>query len=164
MGYTHYWITFPRTAQFRAAWPAIVADSCAITAEVARRGITLRGPHGTGAPVTGPDRICLNGPASDGDDGWGEAFDLTADPRHVHYQPPGLPRGAVWSFCKTGRNPYDLAVTAILLRASQHAPRHVRLCSDGSWDTDWLPARDLICALFGASTPATPLGRGFPPA
>jgi hypothetical protein len=68
----------------------------------------------------------------------------------------------VWSFCKTGRSSYDLAVTAILLRASQHAPRHIRLSSDGSWDAEWRPARDLIHGLFGADTSTSPLGSGFP--
>lgn len=64
----------------------------------------------------------------------------------------------MWSFCKTGRSPYDLAVTAVLLRASQH----IRLSSDGFWDAEWRPARDLIHGLFGADTSTSPLGRGFP--
>jgi hypothetical protein len=69
-------------------------------------------------------------------------------PRHPHA--PGRPRRAAGradphrqaaaerlDHRRQRHLPYDLAVTAILLRADQLAPEQVVLASDGPWQHDW---------------------------
>lgn len=54
-----------------------------------------------------------------------------------------------FDFCKTARKPYDLAVCLVLLSMKRHAPRSVRLGSDGDWDGEWTQARMVYKELFG---------------
>ncbi|KAE8344839.1 hypothetical protein BDV24DRAFT_126483 [Aspergillus arachidicola] len=56
--------------------------------------------------------------------------------------------GNDFSFCKTGRRPYDLVVSTILLRAYVLAPSSFELSSDGNWDNDWVEARDLYHCIW----------------
>lgn len=57
--------------------------------------------------------------------------------------------GVVRTFCKTERFPYDLAVTAILLRCSSLVPDTFLVHSDGDWTEEWL--RDATCPPTGMS-------------
>lgn len=157
MGYTHYWTYLPRSAQFRAAWPVIAADAAVIAASLPARGILLRGPGGTGLPEIGEARICIDGPPGRAS----EAFHLSPDgpPLPVPALGLGLPDGVAFWFCRTDLLPYDLAVTAVLLRARQHAPASFAISSDGQWDSGWLTARELTRELFGAAAVENPLGR-----
>jgi hypothetical protein len=58
--------------------------------------------------------------------------------------------GVVQAFCKTERFPYDLAVTAILLRCRCIAPEAFLLSSDGDWEKDW--SQDATYPPTGLST------------
>lgn len=126
MGYTHYWEydgdaeTFAKTA----------LDAKAI---VAASPVPLA--HGTD-PKLGPEvsegRIWLNG--ADDDDY--ETFGITAG------------HATTFDFCKTANKPYDIVVVAILIRFAQHGGTHVKVRSDGEWDSDWKAGRDLVAELF----------------
>ncbi len=129
MGYTHY---ISRAADFGAAeWADITAAARTIIRACEGRGVRVAGPHGYGAPRVTDAEIALNGSV---DDAW-ESFDLTRET-------------ASWSFCKTNRAPYDLAVTAILLYAARRSPSAITIDSDGEIDgADWTPARELLTEL-----------------
>ncbi|MFE7485138.1 hypothetical protein [Streptomyces sp. NPDC057552] len=61
-------------------------------------------------------------------------------------------RGFTYSFCKTGGvrpKPYDMAVTAAMLRAHTLAPDCFAIDSDGDWDQEWVHARAIHRMLFG---------------
>lgn len=71
--------------------------------------------------------------------------------------------------CTTSRKPYDLAVSAILLRCTLLLPQAFAVASDGAWDAEWahgatpgttaprLGARTVIANLFDVRPPASPL-------
>ncbi|MCP2323623.1 hypothetical protein HDA40_002130 [Hamadaea flava] len=157
MGYVHTYGYQPGSDPFAAAWPAIVGDVQTIIAAVAEIGIAVCGPMGTGDPIADlSDGIMLNG-----DDAAGlsfDGFDLPA-PHHT----PGAPADCrVWRFVKTARRPYDLAVTAILLRAHLLAPEVFAIGSDGQWAEEWttppgVNPRDLVARLFGVHVADDPL-------
>lgn len=54
-----------------------------------------------------------------------------------------------FDFCKTARKPYDLAVCLVMLSMKRHAPRSVRIATDGEWDGEWTEARRVYKELFG---------------
>ena len=136
MGYTHYFRYQPTSASFATVWAQIITDSRVICQAATAAGIALAGPLGTGTPVIDEAHgIGLNGDAERGEDY--ETFTIL---------PPQVPGSDHQSwFCKTERRPYDLAVTAILLRCKLLAPHEFRIASDGTWQ-EW----------------ATPIGRGLP--
>jgi hypothetical protein len=129
MGYTHYW----RHAELPAdLFAEIAADAKAI---VAASPVPLAGFDGTGEPEFTEDEFSLNG--ADPDDY--ETFSL----RTV---------ATDYDFCKTGQRPYDVVVTAILLRAAALAfARDVKFefWSDGDLDVDWAAGRELVGKVFG---------------
>lgn len=128
MGYTHY-ATVTDAAAFAAAMPQIAADARKIIGAVE---VPVAGWDGTGAAEITDTEIRLNGLAPEDY----ETFALTTE------------SGS--SFCKTGRRPYDVIVTAILLRAFVHAPSAIEVESDGDMDgEDWTPAHRVVEALFG---------------
>lgn len=131
MGYTHYWDHAIITPE---AWAGLVSDSRRI---IKAADIPLAGPDGTGVPVIDRDRISFNGTASDDQDY--ETFELT-------------PAITDFDFCKTARRPYDLVVTAILLRAVLTVPGF-RIQSDGDWLEDWQDARVIYARVFGEEPP-----------
>lgn len=127
MGYTHYWEfdgdaeTFARTALDAKA---IIEHEAAI----------LAGPMGTGDPVLNEGEIAFNG--REDQHGDYETFSIRAE-------------ATGFDFCKTrGDMPYDVAVTAVLIRFAQHGVGHVKVSSDGEWD-DWAEGRALVDKLFG---------------
>lgn len=127
MGYTHNW---DKSDTAEDVWAALVADARRI-AETA--GVPLAGPMGDGEPQFNAERIALNGVEATGDDY--ESFVLVSG-------------ATTFEFCKTGRMPYDVVVTAILLRAAHTVPGFdVR--SDGGWGSDWVEARKLYATVFG---------------
>ncbi|WIN00021.1 hypothetical protein ACTOB_003696 [Actinoplanes oblitus] len=138
MGYTHYWQYQPASAAYAAVWPRIVADTRRILTEIGTT-IALAGPDGTGTPLLDlTEGIAYNGARPDDF----ETFDLA---------PPGA-SDRPWGFCKTERRPYDLAVTATLLRCHLLLPDEFGIGSDGNLDSDWAPAHKLIQNLFDTGT------------
>ncbi|BCY08943.1 hypothetical protein [Actinoplanes sp. L3-i22] len=163
MGYTHYWSLLVNDPGYRTLWPQIVTDTARILDAVRRAGIGIAGPYGWGLPILDPGcDISFNGAA-----GPGLAADTFALAR------PGLDdERPVWAvnFCKTKRLPYDVAVTATLLRCHLLAPHALTLSSDGTWNRQWkygrkLPGtrrrgpspRALITDLFGPIPATDPL-------
>jgi hypothetical protein len=161
MGYTHYFSYHPDTPAFRAAWPGMRADADRVLDRVEAAGIRLcRDPfEGTLPPEY--EVIAFNGSMDD---------DLCGEPLVVAPRLPGPSRrtesGRVIHFCKTGRNPYDVAVATILLRCHRLLPDQFSINSDGAWDAEWwygesrpsglLSARGLAAELFGDEDPACP--------
>lgn len=146
MLYTHYWAYQPDSAQFTAIFPRLIADSHDILARLSDRGVSLAGPTGIGEPLLNEAIIAVNGTRPQS----GENFVLApcSGSGITAHTPDGTAFRMDW--CQTRRQPYDLAVTAILLRAAQLAPRHVALASDGSWPDAWDAARQLLIELFDA--------------
>jgi hypothetical protein len=146
MVYTHYWAYQPDSPQFTAIFPRLVADSRDILAHLADRGVQLAGPTGIGEPLLNESIIAVNGTRPETGENFvlapGSGSGITA------HTPDGTAFRTDW--CQTRRQPYDLAVTAILLRASQLAPRHVVLASDGFWQNEWDGANRLLFELFDA--------------
>lgn len=153
MVYTHYWAYQPDSAQFTAIFPRLVADSRDILAHLSGQGVSLAGPTGVGEPLLNEAIIAVNGTRPES----GENFVLAPGSGSgiAAHTLDGTPFRMDW--CQTRRAPYDLAVTAILLRAAQLAPRHVALSSDGSWQHEWDTAHRLLIGLFDAYSEANRL-------
>lgn len=115
MGYTH------RSVNSTAS-PAVLADACTI---IDAAGVTICGPDGTGSPeLTLEDGIWLNGSEAAGEDY--ETFHLPGT--------NGTDDTGLSSFCKTGRRPYDIVITAIFV--SVVVRNGQSFDTDGDWD-DW---------------------------
>lgn len=166
MGYTHYYRYVPEHPGFRAAWPRMVEDADRIIERVRSTGIFITGFDGK--PAAGVDRIAFAG--DDDNELSGESFVIT--PKLADLDPwEREKQGVVTNFCKTERYPYDVAVTAILLRCHLLAPDAFAIHSDGRWDEDWaqeacwpatgLNTRDLVAELFGDRPTESPFSRFF---
>ncbi|MEJ3745524.1 hypothetical protein WEI85_19810 [Actinomycetes bacterium KLBMP 9797] len=170
MGYTHYWSVRRGHPGYAQAWPGIVGDARRIIDAVGATGVAVAGPNGYGQAVLDlAEGIAFNGDGTAGLDY--EAFRLGP--------PAPFWTGDTWAFCKTAGRPYDLAVTAVLLRCRLLLPRVVQIQSDGRWDDEWLRgaqpalssaaglrpagARALVTDLFGAVPTASPFDRWRPP-
>ncbi|HTJ68190.1 MAG TPA: hypothetical protein VL551_11725 [Actinospica sp.] len=147
MVYTHYWAYQPDSTEFTAAFPQLLADAHLILASLSERGVALAGPTGIGQPLLNESIIAFNGVRPN----TGENFVLApaAGSGLTEHTEAGEPFKL--DYVQTRALPYDLAVTAILLRAHQLAPWSLTLASDGSWEQDWRAARDLLDDLFGTS-------------
>ncbi|WP_432983154.1 hypothetical protein [Dactylosporangium sp. CA-233914] len=144
MGYTHSWRCQPGSGWYAAIWPQLFADTRSILDTVTAAGTRLTGPDGTGTPWLDPATgVAFNGVV-------GQACDT------FRLDSPG-PDRPQWRFCKTDAEPYDLAVTAVLLRAHLLLPSSFHIGSEGSWDADWEPARDLVWRVFRLAILADPL-------
>jgi hypothetical protein len=145
MGYTHYW-THPDNPAYRQAWPQLVQDAARIITAVTNAGITLAGPAGSGLPRADRRGVCLNGSVV-----LGQAYEA-----FIIWPPADTSRSEdasrrwKWDFCKTARQPYDLAVCAILLRFHLILPGGFLISSDGSWDAEW---NQPVPGATGASQP-----------
>lgn len=150
MGYTHYFAYDPNAEAFTRAWPQMVDDARAITSYVQKDlRIKLAGGEGTGTPELTERWICLNGSAARHLDH--ETLLIDAQPWRTWDENAALgfadwarmqwerftTEGFVWSFCKTARKPYDIAVTTILLRCAHIAPDAFVIDSDGAWEQEW---------------------------
>lgn len=154
MGYTHY-VRRPRELDL-GLFRRFVRDvgvllghlpPCTDTAGGYYKGhpLLVRGPWGSGAPLLSDHGVGFNGDASRGLDH--ETFAVERFYRPQPWETPDL-NGCHFSFCKTARKPYDLAVTAALLLLQQHFGSAVRVSSDGTPE-DWEPALALVGGLFG---------------
>jgi hypothetical protein len=163
MRYTHSWACHPTEPAYARAWAQILADTATILDELAFLGIALAGPNGSGTPILDYHvGIAVNGDAAAGQAR--EPLALPAPHRNPYPLPCGV-RAASTGGCDTGRHPYDLAVTAILLRCHLLLGDDFAIRSEGGWDTDWaggihpdLPGpRPLLTDLFGAIPDTSPL-------
>lgn len=97
----------------------------------------------SGNPEVTPDHIRFNGWKDEGH----ETFLVTRErPDPPSWDPASKES---FDFCKTARKPYDLAVCLVLLSMSRHAPRSVRVGSDGDWEMEWTEARRVYKEMFG---------------
>ena len=134
-----------------------------------RAPLIVTGPIGNeGRPQLNDGRVAFNGGGWAYVDGhpqrlWGEsfwvervidpshyAFDLTGDPFDLEAPPGPRPDDRGW-YCesyKTNQRPYDLAVTASLIRLAHRFPEGVQVSSDGGPE-EWQAALDLCSEVFG---------------
>lgn len=125
MGYTHYWnpMELEVDAELAEEARAIVAAS----------DVEIAGWDGTGEPEIREGLISLNGAGRKGC----ESFVLRDDDE------------TGFECCKTGANPYDEVVGAILLAASERNPK-LGMSSDGLWlEKEWVKARALFEKALG---------------
>jgi len=161
---THAWAYQPSHPAYRTAWPTILTDTRRIIEHVRRLGIVIAGPNGRRAPVLDPDEgLEFNGDATT--DLAGGSFVLLAPlPSH----PRGLPTAN--ASCTTNRKPYDLAVTAVLLRTTLLVPDAFAVASNAPWHGEWAngsplwpaaairhSARRVVADLFDTRPAASPL-------
>lgn len=131
MTYAHHLIVHGERWNLRAAtgaWERLLGDARAIHETCQALGIGLADGWGEGDAAYDRESIWLNGVA--GDDLAGEPFLLPAERRHAE---PVLAR----QWVNTRRQPYDLAVCSILLRAIHHFRGALAVASDGSWGHEW---------------------------
>lgn len=130
MGYTHYW------DQSRALtdeeWAQVLDATGKIVKAANKRGIVLGNWLGEHAPVVTGNEVAFNGDAACGHDH--ESFVIKQ-------------KDAEWTFCKTARKPYDLAVTAVLayLASAHHSVFSVS--SDGGaaeWEDGCMLASEAL--------------------
>jgi hypothetical protein len=161
MPYSHLWAYHPIDWEWAAVWPAVITDTTRIVDRVTQLGIALTGPDGHHDPVISvTDGIAFSGGAT------GVPLRLLAPHRNPYPSPCGTPAATVGT-CDTGREPYDLAVSAVLLRCKLLLGDTFLIGSDGGWDLEWLcgvrvgqpSPRHLITELFEALPTNSPLHR-----
>lgn len=130
MGYTRY---FQQNRAFTAdEWTTL----CGAVPRFGRlSGVKLAGWDGKGRPKVDGDVISFNGSEADGDDM--ETFQLSRDDSR-------------WSFCKTGRRPYDVVVSAMLVASQRIAPGALAIDVDGGPE-DWIAGASL-CDRLGITS------------
>lgn len=160
---THSWAYQPSHPAYRTAWPTLLGDARRIIDHVRGLGVVIAGPDGLRTPILDiADVISFNGDAS---------TDLAGQPFTLLAPLPQHPRGpaTATATAATNRKPYELAVTAILLRAALLVPQAFTVASDLSW-TQWgqgFPAwpspargtspRRIVADLFDAHPAESPL-------
>lgn len=140
MGYTHYWHR-PVGKDFEAEkWKTFV-NEVKILSKALPSDIKLGDGLGEKPFKLEKDRIWFNGIGDESHETFG--IERVCPPQ-VDYR-----RGEseLFSFCKTARKPYDLMVTACLLRLKYYFP-YTRVTSDGHYK-DWEPAREFIKKVLG---------------
>ena len=107
MGYTRYYTTNKNLDHFPADFQD---DASAIIRTAHEQGIEISGPMGVDAPEVSVRRVMFNGPVE------------SATGEDLSYESFAIDLNAAfdWGFCKTGRQPYDVAVNAILRAAKYH--------------------------------------------
>lgn len=154
VGYTHYYQYIPSHPSFQAGWSRMVADAERIVERVRAAGVLIFGFDDE--PPASIDRIGFVG--DDDNELSGESFVITPKLDDL-YPSQHDENGVVRLFCKTERFPYDLAVTAIMLRCRIIAADAFVMHSDGDWAEDWgqpatypdtgLSTRGVVAELFG---------------
>lgn len=135
MGYTHY---FKAKEDLDKDLFSLWADQVQlIISEARNKGIEISGWDGTGSPEITDELVSFNG---SGDESF-ETFRLTRqkDPK-------------AWTFCKTGRSPYDPVVCASLISLNMIFGDKVEVSSDGCWDdeSEWVQGANLFEATLSA--------------
>ncbi|KAF7971596.1 hypothetical protein HWV62_20772 [Athelia sp. TMB] len=139
MGYTHYWFSLGRhnPQRWEEIFPRLSKDAALL---IAASGVIIAGGGGEGEPYLTEDTIALNGSEDDGDAH--ESFNLDKNVEENG------------NFCKTQEKPYDVVVTAILIRAVQLLGNEYmagggkgEITSDGTWE-EWGSGRELVGKVF----------------
>lgn len=129
MGHTHYFNRSSGTS--KKIWDVIISDC---KKAYAASGLTLYKDFNCPlAPLFGSRAIRFNG--------------LGIEGHETFYIPKS---GIVSDFCKTALKPYDLMVMMVLL-IYRHHDKSFSFSSDGYWNEEWLPARELFQKTFGFS-------------
>lgn len=141
MGYTHYWM---QSGTFtKKEWASIKIDVAYILIEsIKNHGVVIAGGDGKDCPLAEMlnDRfICFNGREDLGE--WAETFEIKRV-KGKDSTASGIP-GVYSSWCKTAREPYDLAVAAILIYLETVRPGKFLADSDGTTD-DLAPALQVV--------------------
>ncbi len=136
--YQHFWFV-KNPSQVARAMPRIVQDVKHLLPHLP----PLAGPSGTGEPEFSLEKISFNGPIPNN----AESFSFY----------PFLHRNEraneeFFSYCRTDKKPYDLAVTATLLVAYHHAYPALDL-STTAGVADWMPAYFLVRDRLGYDLP-----------
>jgi hypothetical protein len=114
--------------------------------------LQVAGPLGTGRPQLTDELVSFNGGEHVDVDGRQvrlgcETFHVERVTQPEEWQEPDV-RGWIFECCKTRRMPYDLAVTACLVRLAYHFPEGVEVSSDGG-PQEWEAGMELCRRLFG---------------
>ncbi|GAA4578630.1 hypothetical protein GCM10023176_54920 [Micromonospora coerulea] len=160
MGYSHYYSYNLSSPQFDRLWPKIVEDAGRIVARVQSAGIRLCNPLEGNPHFAGVEFVALNGTIEGV-----ESLIIFRDVPATYWTQPR--NGSLSGIVKTGRQPYDLAVTAVLLRCQMLLPHVFAIASDGAWDEEWLygatgpmpgglGARTVVAELFGNAPTTSP--------
>jgi len=96
---------------------------------------TIRGPYGDASPLFCPEMVAFNG---------NRATENECEPFVIRAKDLEYPH---FFWCKTWGNPYDLLVTAALIRFEHHFPQVAIYCGGGAEGLD--DASDLCQLTFG---------------
>ncbi len=162
MGYTHYYYVSERfnqtlfnhaIADFKKIQPLIegrikrfqtikvLSNSARDWKVVTKQAkIKLCGGMCTGEPEINDNVICFNG-SNEGDLGH-ETFCISQTWEYSKYDQKN-DNGLMFSFTKTARKPYDLAVCAALIIFKEYFDEKIKVSSDGEL-SDWQDAIDLV--------------------
>jgi hypothetical protein len=142
VGYTNYWYRPLKLTD--AEMKAIGDDFNKIVLALDNKGVKLGDGLGEGVPIITPNEITFNGLGEE------ESHETCSLPQDISgerfLQPCDENKDLYFTFCKTARKPYDLAVTALLIIAKHHLRERIRVSSDGE-DSDWSEAKAL-CQLL----------------
>jgi len=140
VGYTHYW-QVAQISQHSTRLPTAVRDMGLI---VKHSPVLLAGWDGTGKPKVSKKETVFNGKNPNSF----ETFTF-----------PGDPGG---EFCKTGRAPYDIVVTACLAAAKDVLGDAIEVSSDGDAG-DWIAGVQLAQTILQRplENPIAPRDRGL---
>lgn len=155
IGYTHYWY---RNKDFtQKQWEKICIETLDIVVKHCDRNrITLAWEYDVPAELQptlfGGEKWGPKVPQVDNEvirfNGWKEnGHETFLVEREVPSQ-GFAENGDHFSFCKTARKPYDMAVCLVLLSMKRHSPDSIRIGSDGEWDDEWKGVREVYKKLF----------------
>lgn len=99
---------------------------------MAKNGIVVKGPNGSGSPIVNEKEIAINGDASariskEMTTHSGTTWDYSTDLAHESFN---FENKKSRDFCKTERKPYDMVVASILWWAKKTAPKKIDIGSD----------------------------------
>ncbi len=133
--YSHSWAYHPTSRRYRALWPVLLCDIAVILTHLDELGIAISGPDSTGEPICDASGIAFNGTAAQGSS---QPLTLASPHGDPYPSPCGTP-AATSGTCDTASLPYDLAVTAVLLRCHHWLGHDFGIrSSHARWDTEWL--------------------------
>lgn len=125
MALSHYMsVKAEATVLLPGYWAEFMADVRKILNEARRQGLELRGPEGYGLPQIDEDGVCFAGKIP-----------------HTHHDfllfrelgPVREPHDEHFTFWKTHKHPYEIAILAVLLRLASH-DSNVEIRTDYSRD------------------------------